>query len=167
MEPEQYYRWKHANTPFSKLDAEAIGRELDLIYQRSGKRLDPTDVVEAARDPKSAMHTAFPWDDAEAARIGREEIAKRLIKSLDVKIITRERKQIDVGAFVPMPAPTGGRKTFMATTAAIKSEEGRAHLMRQAWVEILACRRRYAALNELQEVWEVVDRLESKMDKAG
>jgi hypothetical protein len=42
--------------------------ELRQIEQKAGGVLQPESVVDFARNPKTALHGAFTWDDTEAAR---------------------------------------------------------------------------------------------------
>lgn len=43
-----------------------VADQLRLLETENG-RLDPSLVVEAARDPASPLHAYFEWDDTEAA----------------------------------------------------------------------------------------------------
>lgn len=71
-------------------DKEAVAQELLRLYEQHGK-LTAELVVEAARDPDSPLHSAFTWDDAEAARERRLEQARSLIRS--VVILKQEDKE--------------------------------------------------------------------------
>ena len=55
------------------------------LYKRHG-RLDPVDVVEAARDPRSVLHNRFEWNDTEAAAKWRLEQARNLIRSVKIEV---------------------------------------------------------------------------------
>lgn len=50
-------------------------------------RLDPADVVEAARDPASPLHGYFEWDDTEAARQHRLGQARQLIRRIKIETV--------------------------------------------------------------------------------
>ena len=68
-------------------------------------------------------------------------------------------------AFVSVPHGEGDR-SYNSISNALDSEEGRTYLLRKAWLEIMSCRRRYAELNELSEIWDAVDAADEKR-KAG
>src|SRR6185312_2039420 len=59
------------------------------LEQENG-RLIPSDVVSAARDPESPLHSHFTWDDAEAAEQYRLDQARTLIRSVRVEITVRD-----------------------------------------------------------------------------
>jgi len=54
-------------------------------------RITPEMVVEAARDPNSPLHTAFTWDDAQAAHEHRLAQARVLLRRVRVEIETGAR----------------------------------------------------------------------------
>lgn len=152
------YGWKDGAGEFRKFDAAKIASELERVREKDGV-LKPSNVVDAARAPSSPLHPIFPWDDVEAARIGREAIASRLIRSITVQIVTPERKQIDTRAFVSAPDQAAkGSRSYVATSHAMEDEEGRAMLLRQAWLELRAWKRKYAELSELAAVFDAIDR---------
>jgi hypothetical protein len=54
-------------------------------------RVTPEMVVEAARDPSSPLHSAFTWDDAQAAHEHRLTQARVLLRRVRVEIETGTR----------------------------------------------------------------------------
>jgi hypothetical protein len=75
---------------------------LALADARQG-RVTPYDIVDAARDPDSPLHSAFTWDDAEAAHQHRLDQARYLIRRIHVDITVGNRL-IRIPAFVRDPA---------------------------------------------------------------
>lgn len=158
MKTKMVYEWKQASAVFSKADATSVFGELQAIREQNGG-LTPAMVVERARDESSAMHALFPWDDAEAARVGRELIASKMIRSIRVTIVSARGKPIATNAFVSRPDPSNkGKRSYVATTEAMDDEEGRALILRQAWAELHAWRRRFSELQELAQIFDVIDR---------
>jgi hypothetical protein len=70
----------------AKLSEEVV-RELEDIYDDKGELLEE-DVLLAARDPKSAMHDHFEWNNSKAAEAYRLEQARHLIRSVTIKVTT-------------------------------------------------------------------------------
>lgn len=58
--------------------------------EKDSGRLVPGDVVEAARDPDSPLHSHFTWDDTEAADKYRLQQAGVLIRSVKLEITVRD-----------------------------------------------------------------------------
>lgn len=151
------YSWKPAAARFQDVDPQAVYEALEELRIECGGLLGPSDVVEAAKTQDHPLHPVFPWDDAEAARIGRESIAREVLRSIRVKIITPAKKEIDTRAFVSTPDPKAGGRTYNAVSHALESPEGRAVVLRQAWLQLRAWRDRYAELTELAEVFDAID----------
>ena len=80
------------NTGFSKVPAQLVGTTLDAMYQKHGK-VDPKTLIDESRDPKSALHPAFEWDDVIAAEHYRLSQARTLIRAVHI-----EKDGQDVGA---------------------------------------------------------------------
>jgi len=78
---------------------------------RDGK-LAPVHVLEVARNPGSALHGFFNWDDALAAQAYRIEQADRLICKVRVRILPREDdKPRTIRALVQSASIEYGRET--------------------------------------------------------
>jgi len=150
------YTWRQASR-FTGLDAQAVGEELERIRQSYGIHVTAEQIVEAASDPMSPLHDAFPWDDAQAANAHRLEVARLLLRSVRVVIITPERKEIVASAFVSTPREKPNSRHYTTTEYAMGDPELRAHVLRQALQELAAFRRKYAELSELAIVFAAID----------
>lgn len=77
------YVWKTPLTIRSaaQADPQLIGEELAALTLPDGT-LHVHDIPEAARNPASAMHHQFTWDDAEAAIERRLDQARHLVRSI-------------------------------------------------------------------------------------
>lgn len=73
------------------------------LAEAHGGRLTPEAVVEAASDPDSPLHSAFTWDDAEAAHQHRLDQARFLIRRVRVDVTVGNRL-IRLPVFVRDPA---------------------------------------------------------------
>lgn len=60
--------------------AQVMGEALAKIAADNAGRLKPKHVVEAARDPKNALHGFFEWDDKRAADAHRLDQARAIIR---------------------------------------------------------------------------------------
>ncbi len=157
------FSWK--NSEFEAVNAADAAEVLDKIKEARGQ-LKPSDVVEEARDEGHPLHRAFPcrkdgsWDDTEAARIGRESIAARLIRSIRVEIVTPKREVINTRAFVSMPHEKAkGGRSYANVESAMDTPEGRAVLVRQAWLQLRAWRKRYGEIAELAKAMDAIDKI--------
>lgn len=162
-EPAPSYVWKEGGGEFRKHNAAVVHAALEGVRSKYGA-LSPALVVQEAKRKTSPLHSiVYAATDAEAARMGREAIASRLIRSLRVVVITPEREEINVRAFISRPAEGSGKtRSYLSTIEEMGSEEGRAVMLRQAWLELRAFKRKYAALSEFAMVFDAMDRLEVK-----
>lgn len=64
---------------------QKLGEALEVISAKSGGRLTPPAVVEAARDKKNILHKHFEWSDPVAAEAYRLDQARSLIRCIHVE----------------------------------------------------------------------------------
>lgn len=57
-------------TPKAKRLSALWKRELEIIREKHGGTIRPEDVVEFAKDPSTALHECFEWNDRKAAKKG-------------------------------------------------------------------------------------------------
>jgi hypothetical protein len=76
----------------------AIREELHSLMSEG--RLRPEDVVDAARNPNSALHSYFTWDDSEAAAAYRLQEARALIKRVKVDVVRSDEMVVHVPSFI-------------------------------------------------------------------
>lgn len=133
-------------------DPQRIGEALASVAARNGGRLQPEDTVDAARDPKSALHPHFDWDDTVAAEKWRLEQARLLIRSIRVEDDTRS---------YPPPAFLSIREVDRGTSyrfigEVVRSAELQDAVLQAADRDLAAWQRRYNTLKDLCEQVEVV-----------
>lgn len=134
----------------------SILKELEQILQSSEDGLlKAVDVVEYARDPETALHEWFTWDDGDAAHQYRLWQARRVIK-VHVQIVNGHKEPVPV--FVNLEStrhqPDGGYRLLSVVMA---DEELRRELLAQALREANQWRRKYRALKELEPVFASLD----------
>lgn len=83
----------------------AIKQELEAIAV--GGVIHPADVVEAARDPGSAMHRQFEWNDGEAAEAYRLQQARALIRRVKVNVVRSDQEVVHIPSFTRSGVATG------------------------------------------------------------
>jgi hypothetical protein len=99
----------------------AIKEELQAIAE--GGVLHPADVIAAARNPNSAMHGQFEWDNSEAAEAYRLQQARALIRRVKVNVVRSDQEVVHIPSFTRAGVSSGyvetkvviGTKPHMAT----------------------------------------------------
>ena len=136
----------------------SVAQELDAIGRKHNGVLRPEDIVEFARDPKTALHSRFQWDDTEAAHQFRLEQARRIVRVHVVLIKSPRRNQpIKVRQWHSLPSDRGGA-SYRKTVTILSSKDMRRELVQQALDELDSTRMKYQHLRELAEVWNSIKR---------
>lgn len=131
--------------------------ELEQIRGENDGLLPPRAVVEFARDPLTALHGEFTWDDAVAAEERRLDQARRLIRVM-VTIEHIADKDRRVRAFVSVMDDrrmAGGG--YRSTVEVMQDDERRERMLATALMELRAFKRRYSVLQELASVFEAAE----------
>jgi hypothetical protein len=148
--------------------AEAIRSELLAINEEHGV-LTPELVVQRSREPASALHQFFEWDDDQAAEKFRLVQAGALIRRVRLTIVraSTETKVVTFGSVRAFVSPASERKSkanpeggYGTIQDVLSDEDRRADLIATARRELAALRRKYETLEELSAVWDAVDSLE-------
>lgn len=84
-------------------------------------RLMPADVVKAARDEDSPLHSSFEWDDTEAAQKYRLHQARALIRTVKLMVTVRE-VPVSVPYYVRDPE-ADAKQAGYRTVVSLRSEE--------------------------------------------
>lgn len=138
--------------------AQNVGERLEMLRERNAEQLTPDVVVADARSPCSPLHSFFEWDDSEAAEQYRLHQARNLIHSVAVTYpATEARPTRTVVAFVNIK--TDDEQFYTSTVDAMSNGDYRAIVLKQAWRDLQAFRRRYGELAEFAQLFTTMDEL--------
>jgi hypothetical protein len=136
--------------------ANKIREELEAIAEANNGLLLAEDVVEFAKDPNTALHDKFNWDDTSAAIQYRLHQARQIIR-VNVTVVDNVEEPVKV--FFSLNEDrynrTGGGYRQMIDI--MSDDQRRAALLAQALAEAKAWRKRYNALKELSAVFSALD----------
>jgi len=135
----------------------AIREELERLGTET--LLTPETVVEAARDPRSPLHSQFEWDDEAAGEAYRIQQARALIKRVRVDVVRADQTVIHAPVFVR--APSGG-EGYALTQAVAVSAPDRRQVVLMALAQCRSILRNLAA-QEVDELVEHIDRLSAQL----
>lgn len=140
-----------------------VARELEAIRKRHRGILRPGDVVEYARDQKTALHELFEWDDGKAAEEYRLEQARQVIRCT-VHLI--EDEQPPVRAYVSLQDDRKAGNSYRSIEEVLASPKLREALLSQALREANSWQKRYERLNELKPVFRAIQKAEKTITAA-
>lgn len=127
-------RTRHKATGTKYGQAGAAGPEQPVLTDKLGAvrtairalevegRLTPQAVVDAAKDPDSALHDRFEWDDSKAAAEFRLEQARELIRMVRVQIETDERV-VSTVRYVHDPDLRAGEQGYVSVPVLLRNPE--------------------------------------------
>lgn len=147
-------------------DAEAVYAEVTKVAKKHGGDATPELVVEMARNPKSAAHHDFEWDDAIAAKQSREATARKMLRSFveyreDVSTTTPQRVfEIVTTKATETQKP---RNVYRHIDDVMADPDARADLLGRALKDLIAFRNRFKHLQELAIVLRAVDEVLAKV----
>lgn len=143
------YQWKLPGVV--PVDAQTAGDELERIYQQRGN-IEPSTVVNESRPASAPLHSCFEWDDVVAAEKYRESQAGYIIRSI-VTVCEDTLEPVVTRAFVSV---TDGYKPI---SVVVNTPDEYDTLLATALRELETFKRKYATLNQLKPVLDVIEQL--------
>ena len=150
--------------PGSVQDANAVGKHLELIRSQCKGEITPADVLADARNPNSPLHSFFEWDDSAAAEAHRIAQARGLIRSVVAVYVSDDKPAIRTKAYVHVPEK--GFPHYREMTHAMSQKKTRELVLKRAWSELQAWRKRYADMKEFASLIDVIDEVAKKLPKS-
>jgi len=142
-------KWKEGYGFFAHADAQTVAEEIMSI----GSDATAKQIVEKARDESTELHKCFEWDDSKAAEKYREEQARAVVRLLVIKEETIPEDRPEVRYFFKPKSDEG----YKPTKVIVRKEDEYQALLQQAWGELHAFKVKYSMLNELQEIFDLID----------
>lgn len=137
-----------------KENTMSVKDELELIRSKHCGLLRPEDVVAFARNPETALHKRFVWDDGEAAAKYRLWQARQVISAV---VTVPPSRQQTVRAYVSLPSDRSNGNGYRSVGYVLSKENMRTELLRKALDEAKRWRDRYRHLKELVPVFDAIN----------
>lgn len=161
------FEWREG-MPAPPVDADVFGGVVDQIEQEKGK-VEPADVVEAARDPASPIHVAFDWNDATAAEKYRVQQARRYIGGLVVTRVRIDEGDAPTREFYSVRPTPASALAYHSRDKIASSEEMTLQVIKRARSEFEAVAKRYAGVLALRvplgRIQEALDTMRDEADR--
>ena len=119
--------------------------ELKALAEKNDGVLHPEAVVGFARNPKTALHSAFEWNNTKAAEQYRIEQARRLIRVM-VEVVPGDSKETTVNAFVALRSERYEEAGYRYMPELMKTEAGREDVLATALWELAAAARTWVGV---------------------
>ena len=128
-------------------------QELEEIRRRHHGLLRPPDVVAFARDPKSALHGRFQWDDSKAAHQYRLWQARELI---ECHVVVLKADTDPIRAYVSLRDERRNRGGYRHVVDVMTDASMRKRFLAEALDEAERWQARYARLQELAPIFNEI-----------
>ena len=136
---------------------EVIKQELEIIRNEGGGFLNPSKVVDYARDPATALHEYFEWDDTEAAHRYRLAQARALIR---VAVIVGPTTAETVRAYVSLSSDRRANGGYRAIADVLSDEIMKETLLADALHDLASFQRKYDSLRNVARLNRVFETIE-------
>lgn len=141
-----------------------VFEELKVIAHRNRGLANPHDVVNFARNPKTALHSQFEWRNGVAAEKWRLHQARNLIR-VYVEVIEGSDKPIRAWASLPFDRTEAGG--YRLTVDVLKDTDLRGQLLDMAYRDMEIFQLKYQRLTELSAVFSAMNKVRGKRRKTG
>lgn len=133
-------------------DANLVAEEINEI----GSEYSCSQIVDAARDPRTELHKCFEWDDGIAAEKYRLTQAQLVIRSL---VVVRDKPDGSAEKTnVRVIVNTGERKnTYKPFRLVVRDHDEYERLLETAREELRCFKEKYKMLSELEEIFKLID----------
>lgn len=143
------YEWKAgARIPVNAQIAGEMCEELEKEGRLTAKNL-----LDANRSKGAPLHSAFNWDDSEAAELYRESQARHIIACIVVK---RDSVAEPVRQFLNVDV---NDRRYHSVDVLLSKEDSAVALYKTALAELESFRRKYSGLKQLGKVFAAIDLL--------
>lgn len=132
--------------------------ELSALVARHNGSVTPSQVVDYATNPDTALHSLFTWDDGEAAQSWREHQAAKYLRAVVTLVPhpSSDMGPIAVRAFVSLSTDRRDTGVYRPIEAVMNDTKHRAVLIADAVNELASVRAKHGHLKELEKVWDAI-----------
>lgn len=144
------------------MDAQ-IREELEKIRQSAGGVLRAKDIVEFAKNKKTALHQRFPWDVEKAAYQHWLEIARDIIVQVKVTVEGKDNAEMSVRLYQSLDSDRATKDGGYRSVHDIMSDKQfTRELLDTALAELGVFERRYSGLRELADVMTAIKKVRGR-----
>ena len=139
-------RWKVQG--LYKADAQKVANEILTL----GDSVEPSAVVEKAKDESTELHKCFEWRDTVAAEKYRLHQARHLMCNLVV--VEQEKK--DTQEPVRLMFKTKAGEGYKPISLIIQEPDEYKELLSRAYRELAVIKQKYKILKELKDIFDLI-----------
>lgn len=146
--------WRDHYRHASKIKPEMAEQTIEEIRRQHGV-VSPSIVVKHAVKARHPLHPCFTWDDGKAAEEYRLWEARELLGALVTITKVDGDGEIQTRAYVAVSIPDQAERDYKPIRVAMRDD--RQEVLEQALAELGRWRAKYAKLEELADVFALID----------
>lgn len=123
----------------------------------NGEKRTPQEIVEIARNPESAIHSYFVWDDSIAAEKFREEQAAKMERSFVLTKVVDDGDKKEKVQFRLVEVDSTRTTSYQPVKFFLQNKDEYSELLKRAKIELEGFRKRYSNIIELEEIFNDID----------
>jgi len=154
------FTWKSG----SRIKADPVQAAKVMNELADANELDAANLVRVSEPEDAPLHDEFDWDDEQAAGRWREHQARHLINCLVQYDENEDRAQQPVRVYFQVEEASSN---YEKLDVIVRSEDKAKKLLKQALNELIAYKRKYAALLQQCDAVKEMDSLQLKMELSG
>ena len=144
------YKWKGYTF---NAKPELVGKELEEIESQG--EITPERILGyAERHKDSELYKCFEWDDSEAARKYRLDMASRVLCSISIEI--KEEPKVKQRVYVNVKSSNSGIKTFKNIKDVLEDDEEYKQLVEKARKDFESCKERYETIINREDLKDIL-----------
>jgi len=152
----------HPHASFGDTEAAWIGQQFD----EHGGELTPDTLVQLSKPKSSPGHSLFIWDDAEAGKLYRVELAKYHLRHLQIEIVDQGNKRAMRACFPVFheDREAGAKRSHVAYDNILAAPDLARQVVEKAAHELKAWQSRYVLYKRVfGSVFSAIEELESEL----
>jgi hypothetical protein len=138
-----------------------VAAELEQIRAMNGGILRPTDALEFARNPETALHGKLEWDDAKAGHAHRLEQVRILIRRV-MYSYSSEPDKVETRLYHSLPTDRVDSGGYRTVGDIMSSVDMRTQLLDAALADADRWMQKYNGLEELSGVFAALENVRKR-----
>lgn len=138
---------------------------IDALFAKRGNKIQPADVYNAARSPRSPLHSHFTWDKTAGWKKNLEAEARILLCQY-FEVFMVDDKPIKTRAIVSLRSERQHGGGYRRVTEVLSDDVLRAQLLDDALAELSYFEAKYRRLKELAAVFEAANNVRRTRGRA-
>lgn len=156
------YQYRDGFRARPQIEAEQCHAILEQVRQQHNGNLTAPVLVESAKPKRHKLNHYFEWRDQVAGSRWREQQARSLIGAIQVQVDDHEPVRsyqiITKLQVVDNKAESEPVRMYADTEEALSDPDMRAQILRRCLAEVDSLRRRYSALKELADAFDMLEK---------